>query len=113
MALADLSDVDRRIVLECLQAAANGPFFPDWEFQTLFGLERSEVAEIANRWPNVDENDDNVYVAIKNAMNNLLGYPIDREREWSNFISVGPQELARVFAKLRGALPLDYFDGLE
>lgn len=113
MALADLSDVERKIVRECLHAAANGPFFPDWEFSTLFGLERSEVAEFANHWPNIDESDEKICAAINNAMNNLLGYPIDREGEWSSFISVEPKELMIVLGKLRGALPLDYFDGLE
>jgi alginate production protein len=36
---------------ECLCAAAEGPFFPDWEFQLLFGLERARVAEIVARCP--------------------------------------------------------------
>jgi hypothetical protein len=42
-----LSELDKAIVGQALRAAANGPFFPDWEFHALFGLERSEVS--ANR----------------------------------------------------------------
>ena len=35
-----LSAHDHKIIAEALSAAAEGPFFPDWEFHTLFGLER-------------------------------------------------------------------------
>jgi hypothetical protein len=39
MDLDSLSDVDKVILGQALSAAADGPFFPDWEFHTLFGLE--------------------------------------------------------------------------
>ena len=32
---------------ESLVAASRGPFFPDWEFHSLFGLDRPEVEAIA------------------------------------------------------------------
>ena len=48
MNLDSLSDMDKAIVGQALRAAADGPFFPDWEFHTLFGLERSEVRAIAD-----------------------------------------------------------------
>lgn len=41
------SSSDIQAFRESLLAAARGPFFPDWEFHTLFGLERSEVESIA------------------------------------------------------------------
>ncbi len=113
MALDDLSEAYRKVVSECLHASANGPFFADWEFHTLFGLERSRVAEIASRWPDVDDSDDDVRLAINNAMNNLLGYPHGLESVWSDHISVGLADVARVYAKLRGEMPQGYFDGLE
>ena len=68
-----LSDDDVRILGECLRACVEGPFFPDWEFQTLFGLERSEVAEIAQEWPH--SRHVNSFIAVNNALANLLGYP--------------------------------------
>ncbi|WP_162584044.1 hypothetical protein [Variovorax sp. PBS-H4] len=37
---------DSSIISECLWAAADGPFFPDWEFSTLFGLSREEVRDL-------------------------------------------------------------------
>ncbi len=36
MALFDLTDREQEIVLRCLEAAANGPFVPDCEFDNVF-----------------------------------------------------------------------------
>ena len=52
MQLDELSDFDKRILNEVLRAAAYGPFFPDWEFHTLFGLDRSVVKAISDNWSN-------------------------------------------------------------
>jgi hypothetical protein len=46
-----LSSVDKEILGQALRASVDGPFFPDWEFHILFGLERSEVRAIAATWP--------------------------------------------------------------
>lgn len=39
-----LSNKQIQSIGECLRAAAYGPFFPDGEFDTLFGLSREQVA---------------------------------------------------------------------
>jgi len=79
MSLQTLTDNERRVVFECLRAAVDGPFFPDWEFHTLFGLHRQEVARIVAALPNIDDSDESVSLAINNAMGNLLGYPHKNE----------------------------------
>src|SRR5712691_11317146 len=38
--LANLDEKEREVVQECLRATVEGPFFPDWEFETIFGLKR-------------------------------------------------------------------------
>jgi hypothetical protein len=106
VSLADLSDAERRIVRECLIAAIEGSFFPDWEFQTLFGLERGEVRRILSLWPALDEADESVVITINNSLNNLLGYPpANGDEEWPKFISVTREEVARIFDKWRGKSP--------
>jgi hypothetical protein len=81
---------------ECLRAAVEGPFFPDWEFGTIFGLERDDVKRILTAWPEVNEADDSVVRAINNSLNNLLGYPDRKKGEmWPKFISVTRQRLQR------------------
>lgn len=45
---------DVQIIRQCLRAAVDGPFFPDWEFSTLIGAERlgADLFRIVSR--NVD-----------------------------------------------------------
>lgn len=44
MPLNDLTEDELEVVVECLRASVNGPFFAMWEFHTLFG---SNI----RRWP--------------------------------------------------------------
>jgi hypothetical protein len=38
-----VNERDRNVIERCLQAAVEGPFFPDWEFHALFGLDREQI----------------------------------------------------------------------
>jgi hypothetical protein len=95
---------DLRVIGECLRAAVEGPFFEEWEFQTLFGLTRREVAAIAAAWPNVDLNDETAQIAATNAMVNLLGYPHGQDEEWSHYISAPPEEVRRILDRAKQSL---------
>ncbi|MBX3373177.1 MAG: hypothetical protein KF817_05025 [Phycisphaeraceae bacterium] len=108
MSLLHCTEEDRRIIADSLKAAVEGPFFPDWEFSTLFGLQRAEVAEIARAWPKVEESDDRVDLAVNNALGNLAGYPHGHEQEWERFLSVPPARLLDTLKRWRlphGASP--------
>ena len=110
MPLANLDERERDVVRQCLQAAVDGPFFPEWEFGTIFGLERDEVRRILTSWPAVDETDESVVRAINNAFNNLLGDPTKNKHAiWPKFISVNGMELARIFDKWKGRTPRDSY----
>lgn len=100
MSFADLDERERGVVRECLRAAVDGPFFPDWEFGTIFGLERDDVRKVLLSWPELNESNDSVVQAINNSLNNLLGYPTrNKEEIWPQYISVTRTELARIFGK--------------
>jgi hypothetical protein len=86
------------VIKECVNAAANGPFFPDWEFATLFGLTRKEVREILNQWTDVDTASEHTRTAINSSFNNLTGYPISNEEQWPDFISVSRKKLKKIYA---------------
>ncbi|MBW3624926.1 MAG: hypothetical protein KY468_16110 [Armatimonadetes bacterium] len=96
-----LTQKEKQVIGECLRAAAEGPFFPDWEFSTLFGLDREEVKQIAEAWPDIDGTQERVGVGINNALNNLLGYPHHKEGDWAKYISVSEDEVDRIFCKWR------------
>lgn len=93
--LAEMSERELQIIGECLSAAANGPFFPDREFSTLFGLERRKVAEIASTWPAVNSLDvvtGHVDQAINNTFIWLFWYPHKLMKRWTEYISATPSE---------------------
>lgn len=69
VSLANLDEAEREVVRECLRATVEGPFFPDWEFSTIFGLERDEVRRVLLSWPTLDEADESVVRAISNSLN--------------------------------------------
>jgi hypothetical protein len=101
MSLQALTDAEKQVVFQCLRAASEGPFFPDWEFHTLFGLERHQLARIVAALPDIDDSDESVSLAIHNAMGNLLGYPHRETAAWSQFISVSEAEVSRIFDRWR------------
>ncbi len=99
---ATLVPEDRELVRRCLDAAANGPFFPDWEFETLFGLSRSDVRSVLACWtdftasPLQDQ-------AIVNALNHLIGYPHGEVEAWDRMIGATPAEVEAVLVKWLGS----------
>jgi hypothetical protein len=95
---------DMHAFKEALTAAAEGPFFQDWEFHTLFGLERSELRCLASQFSVTSSVSSSVSFAISAACNNLLGYPHGQERAWPQWISVPPEELSAAYARLRASV---------
>jgi hypothetical protein len=108
-----LSAMDKVILGQALRAAADGPFFPDWEFHTLFGLERSEVRAIADGWPQLAASSEDVAIAVNNSLNNLLGYPHQQDAVWSRWVSVDRHQLSELFNRLRGPGDESYFGRLR
>jgi hypothetical protein len=89
--------------------AVEGPFFPEWEFPIIFGLERDEVKSVFDSWPNVDESDEEVSRAINNSMLNLISYPAPcKAHEWPKFISTTGPGVWRIFLKWKGSKTRDY-----
>ena len=118
----NLSDDEIKVIKECINAAAYGPFFidegakdnPYWEIHSLFGLTIDELRKIADALPNLDLEDENVNLAINNSINNLLGYPHGCSDEvWSKYISVSKDELRKIFYKWKGEKAQNYFEGLR
>jgi hypothetical protein len=107
-----LTTRESRIIGEALRAAADGPFFPDWEFHTLFGLTREEVRKIANEWPLPNPPPDEVIIAVNNSLNWLLSYPHRKHDLWSDWISVDQPTVNEICNRLRGKRDETSFDRL-
>lgn len=73
--LDSLTAEEREIVRRAIDVSVNGSLFPDWEFQTLFGVTRAEAAASLSRFPKLCEANEADLLTVYNAMANLLGYP--------------------------------------
>ena len=114
MPLIDLNEQERSVVFECLKCVASGQVIKhDWEFQTVFGIEVADIAAVVYAWPNVDDSDNVVNLAINNSMVNLLGYPHGRHSDWERYMTIPLAEIARVLDKWRGEHVPNYFAGLK
>ncbi len=113
MPLTDLNAAELDVLQECLQQP-----LMDRSFRTGVGLERDEVRKALQSWPELNEADDTVAIAINNSFNNLLGYPVPTKKElWPRFLPAKRSEVARIFDKWKGRprdcfKPRDYFDDL-
>ena len=72
-----------------LTAAVDGPFLSGLEFRARFGLERAEVRKVLQSWPELNEADDTVAIAIHHSCDDLRGYPVPNKQELGpTFLSV-------------------------
>ena len=98
-----LSPSDVETVRQALNAAANGPFFPNWEFETLIGDDREAVLAVALAWPEIGDDRDAVAAIIVNAMNNLVGYPHGHDADLQRVVPGGREAVAATLGRLIGA----------
>jgi len=101
MTFQTLSGEEWDLILRCLKAATEGPFFPEWEFPILFGLTREEVRSVWASSTGLDTQDATVRLAINNSFANLLGYPHGEREAWDRLISAPRGEVVRIFGKWR------------
>lgn len=84
----------------CLRAAVEGPFFPDWEFETLIGVDRQVVREVLSEWPLRTVSQDEFVCAVLGSMSNLIGYPHGMDSEFLGFVHEGRAAVKIIIEKL-------------
>ena len=112
-----LSDEQRTLVGMCLREIVEGPYLPDWEFQTVMGVTREETAAVAAAWPD-PAGAPFTFVAVSNTLNTFLGYPHKRWPELADRIDADSRPVVAALARWRGEdLPDDpglrYFNSME
>ena len=103
MTTLDLDPDTLRITKECLRAAADGPFFPDREFQTLIGVDRDTVRLVMDAWPAQAVAPEEFACAVMNSLTWLVSYPHGHAEAWGRYISVGPKEVRQTLDRLQAA----------
>ncbi len=96
-----LSSREIEQVRECLRAAVEGPFFPDWEFHTLMGVERAEVDAVWKAWPDVTTDPISFRCAVLGSLNNLSGYPHRKEAVLREYLSFDASHIPQLMARLK------------
>lgn len=96
MPLSEMTAFDRRILFECLTAAAKGPFFDDNDVHILFGFWRTQLLDIVARIPDIDDDEREVRCAIGGSLNNLLRFPHYQDAQWNAWISASVAEVEEV-----------------
>ncbi len=99
---AGLTPDDALMVEACLRAAADGPFFPDWEFSALFGFERTEIRKLVANW-RTEADEYRLWCAVSSSMNNLSGYPHRKDDALERMIPGGRAALEASYERLEQA----------
>jgi hypothetical protein len=95
-----LSSAELDTVRRSLQAAVEGNFFPDWEFQTLIGVDRATVQDVYNAWPRQNLDLEDFSCAVVGSLANLLWYPHGRHEELISYVTEGPEAIEAALDRL-------------
>lgn len=106
-----LNSRETEIVNRALTAIVEGPFFPDWEFQTLFGVVRERMREELAKNPRSPEWADVHSSYVNSALFFLTTYPIKNKEPLAAF-GVDLLEVAAIMKKLHPTAKglLDYLE---
>ena len=100
--LPALTTENIELIRRCLLAATEGPYFPDWEFQTLIGRTREEMRSILASWPNVRDLDE--VRTIRCVIGHLFGYPHRKQAIFQTETGLGYDELVALAGSLGSVL---------
>lgn len=108
MAFKDLTVREKRTVLQCMQAIADGPHLDDRELQTRLGIDRLTLKRVILRWPDIDDgaDDSDEFLAINNCLNEACNGLKVSPTEWPKWFEQSVEEIRRTYdkwLKLRGA----------
>jgi hypothetical protein len=96
-----------------LRAAVEGSFFPDWEFQTLIGVDRDTVKKVYTSWPRPTVEQEEFTCAIVGSMSNLVGYLHGMEDELAFYIPGGRQAIENALNRVSPILTMPDYSRLE
>jgi len=101
MPLSALNQTDIALIGRALQAMAGGDIVHGFEFGGRIGVELPEFQEMGARWPAWDDADDRSpeCLAINNTLNDLLHGVGLTERQCTELLGVGRQELLAAYRR--------------
>ena len=102
MSLEKLSDREREIVLQSLNAILRGGFLKG-EFHTRLGIEREELERVVSAYPDLDDmnHGSKVSLAINNCLNEVCHGISFSSDQWARWFEVDRSEVKDVYRKWR------------
>jgi hypothetical protein len=99
MALKQLSPREQLIVLQCMQAIADGDAIEDWEFQTRLGIARPVLRKIISSWPEIEDSAENSdeFLAVNNCLNEACHGVDWAESEWQTWFAEPKDVIKRTY----------------
>lgn len=79
----------------------SGGFIPEWEFQTVVGVNRETVRAVLEAWPRQTLAQDEFADALIGSLNNLVGYPHGMDDELRRYVPEGRVAIMAVLDDLR------------
>lgn len=98
--LESLSPAKIDTVKRALRATVEGSFFPDWEFETLIGVDRDTVKNVYESFPRQTVGPEEFYCAVFGSMSNLLGYPHGKDEELTAYVPEGARAIRSTLDRL-------------
>jgi hypothetical protein len=101
MPLATLSQTDVAVIGRALEAMATGDIVEGFEFGARIGVELPEFQAMVAKWPAWDDADDGSAecLAINNTLNDLLHGVGVTERQCTDLLRIGREELHAVYRR--------------
>jgi len=94
-----LSAAERAVLDACFRETTEGPYFPDWEFPTLFGVTRDKVRASRRHWA-AGKAERQDHVIASQVLNNLISYPHGLAKQLSATVGGSVEELSLLRDKL-------------
>ena len=94
-----LSAAERALLDACFRETTEGPYFPDWEFPTLFGATRDKVRASRRHWAAAKTDSQDHHIA-SHVLTNLISYPHGLAKQLGDTVGGGVEELSLLRDKL-------------
>ena len=104
--IQDLTDQERQIVFECLNAVAYGPFFSNGLLYTMLGIKESDIEEVILNWPNIDfRTKATTFNIVYECLFNLTFFADGINKnisidEWHEYISFSYEDVQKLYYKI-------------
>lgn len=101
MAFEEMTEPEREFIRQSMNAILYGPFVDAAEFQTRLGINRSQLRDVLDAWPALDDDDENgdVCLAINNCLNETLHSGCVDLRVWSGWFTAPKADIAAAYQR--------------